>query len=95
MATQIIGEVNKLGLDRINCIAQCHDVAFVLSRRFSEFQKKVQEIVQKNCIDVHRYARRLNLIVVSTASCIKDVRNFFGLPEAVLLLHQHFDMTSL
>ena len=79
----------------INCIAQCYDDASVLSRRFGEFQKKVQQIVRKNCIDVHCYAHRLNLIVVSTASCIKDVRNFFGLLQAVLLLHQHFDMTSL
>ena len=81
----------------MNCVAQCYDGASVMSGRFGGVQKKVQEIVGKNCIYVHCYAHRLNLIVVSTASCIEDVRNFLAYLRRyiVLLLHQPLDMTSL
>ena len=46
-------------------------------------QRKVQEMVGSNCIYVHCYAHRLNLVVVSAASCIEEASNFFGLLEAV------------
>ena len=49
----------------------------------SGVQKKVQEIVGNNYIYIHCYAHWLNLVVVNAASTIKDVRNVFGLLEAV------------
>ena len=80
LATQIIGEVMKLGLNIKECVAQCYDGASVMSGHLSGVQNQIQERVGSGCVYIHCYAHRLNLVVVNTTSSIKVV---FGLLEAV------------
>ena len=83
LATQIIGEVHKLGLNIKDCLAQCYDGASVMSGHLSGVQTRIREEVGRGCVYIHCYAHRLNLVVVNTASSIHKVNDFFGLMEAI------------
>ena len=83
LATQIMGEVLKLGLNIKECVAQCYDGAAVMTGHLSGVQKKIRKKAGSGCVYIHCYGHRLNLVVVNTASGIKKVNDFFGLMEAV------------
>ena len=83
LAQKIMDGVERLGIDIKKCIAQCYDGASVMSGQSRGVQKKIRDVVGRGCIYVHCYAHRINLVVVSTASRIEKVKDFFGLMEAV------------
>ena len=82
LATQIIHKIERLGLNMNECIAQCYDGAAVISH-LSGVQARIRERVGNKCFYIHCYAHRLNLVVVNTASCVEEVKDFFGIMEAV------------
>ena len=54
-----------------------------MSGKRSGVQARFKKFVGSDCIYIHCYAHRLNLVVVDTARGIKEVDNFFGLMQAV------------
>ena len=78
LATQIIHKVERLGLNMNECIAQCYDGVSVMSGHLSGIQARIRERVGNKCFYIHCYAHRLNLVVVNTASCVEEVKDFLA-----------------
>ena len=92
VAREIVSQLEQLGLNVGNCIAQCYDGAAVMSGHVSGVQTRITQALGGKCVYIHCYAHRLNLVLVNTAHDIKEVSDFFGLMEAT---HRFFSVSAL
>ena len=92
LAGEIMYQLGVLDLNPKKCISQCYDGASVMSGHLAGVQAIVQRSLGHECLYVHCYAHRLNLVLVNTARGINEVNNFFGLLEAV---YRFFSVSTL
>ena len=83
LAGEIMRKIGELGLESKKCVSQCYDGASVMSGHLAGVQAIVQRTLGHECLYVHCYAHRLNLVLVNIARGSKEVNDFFGLLAAV------------
>ena len=49
-----------------------------MSGHRSGVQARIREIVGSGCTYIHCYAHRLNLVLINTVRCIREVDDFLG-----------------
>ena len=92
LANAILSLLNELHLDTMRCVSQCYDGASVMSGHLAGVQAIVKQSIGHECVYIHCYAHRLNLVVVSIARGIVEVNDFFGLLEA---MYRFFSVSTL
>lgn len=85
-ASTLSQEIQKIvienNLDINKCIAQCYDVASVMSGVFSGVQKRIADVVPQ-AIFVHCYAHRLNLCLIHSIQNNSIVVFFFDTVQSL------------
>ena len=67
LAGEIMRKIGELGLESKKCVSQCYDGASVMSGHLAGVQAIVQRTLGHECLYVHCYAHRLNLVLVNIA----------------------------
>ena len=91
LANFILKQLDELGLERSDCIAQCYDGASVMSGWASGVQARVAEKVPQ-AIYIHCYAHRLNLVLID---CVKNINEFAEFFSTIQTLYNFISNSNL
>lgn len=91
---EIMRKIGELGLESEQCVSQCYDGASVMSGHLAGVQVIVQRTLSHECVYVHCYAHRLNLVLVNTAQGSNEVNDFFWLARSCLQVLLHVCFTA-
>lgn len=83
ITSSIIKVVNETGLNIKKCVAQAYDGSSTMSGDISGVKTRISDLVDGFCPYVHCYAHRLNLVLVDCCSNIPELKDLFGLLQAI------------
>ena len=78
----ILEQIDSLGVDMKNCVAQCYDGASVMSGWATGVQARIRDVYPQ-AIYIHCHAHRLNLVLVNSMKIDHDVANFLDLIQSL------------
>ncbi|CAL1672726.1 unnamed protein product [Lasius platythorax] len=84
ITTAILSMLERHGLDKTKCVAQCYDTTNVMSGESGGVQNFMREECGNSCPYIHCYAHRLQLVLSHTIKDVPVASNFLDLVSSTV-----------